>query len=379
MFSARSYVPEGDTELQVLQRNAPRGWLDLAEGNPTRVGLPRADYAAILGRHAGPYVPDARGWLPARRAVCELYRERDVPIGEESVLLYASTSEAYAQLLMALCDPGDAILIPEPSYPLFEHLARLQGVEVRRFRLAYDGAWHIDFDSIRRGLDPSVRALFLVSPNNPTGSFLKSDELDRLHAFGCPVVLDEVFRPYAWASFRGRPAEALRDPPVLTFVLDGLSKRIGAPELKLSWMVVAGPDSAEALRRLEWISDNFLSVSGPVQRALPELLEQGRSFQTAVRERVERNLSALAAACAGSVVTPLHGEGGWYATVRLPSVLDETGWLGALLAEGIGPQPGWLYDYDQSPLFVLSLLPPEDVFRNAMETLVSCATRRSGG
>lgn len=377
MFSRRSYVPPGDNELSSLHRRVPGPHLDWTLANPTRVGLDRPDFAGVLGRQRGPYLPDARGWGPAREAIADLCRTRGVDTSADDVLLCASTSEAYAYLLTCLCDPGDGIAIPEPSYPLFEHLARLQSVEITRYRLAYDGAWHVDLDSLARAVGPRTRAVFVVSPNNPTGSFLKPDELERLWSLGVPLVVDEVFRPYRWSSFAGPIAEPLARPPVLTFVLDGLSKRLGAPDLKLGWMVAAGPDRDEALRRLEHIADTFLSVAGPVQRALPELLQMGEPFRVALAERVERNLRVLGAVTAGSVVTVLHGEGGWYATARLPAVLDEAAWLEELLVgEGLAPHPGWLFDFEQRPVLVLSLLLPEAAFADASRRLVACATRR---
>lgn len=377
MFSRRSFVPPGDNELSALHRRNPGPHLDWSLANPTRVGLERPDFAAILGRGRGPYVPDPRGWRPAREAVADIYRGRGVDLGADDVVLTASTSEAYSYLLTTLCDPGDAIAVPEPSYPLFEHLARLQAVEVVRYRLAYDGAWHLDPESLARIVGPRVRAIFAVSPNNPTGSFLKPDELERLWGFGVPVVVDEVFRPYRWSTFEGPIAEPLARAPVLTCVLDGLSKRIGAPELKLGWIALAGPQEEEAVRRLEYVADTFLSVSSPVQRALPELLRAGEPFRALLMERIERNLAALRTATAGSPVTVLHGEGGWYATLRLPAVLDEPAWLEELLRrERLAPHPGWLFDFEQGPSFVVSLILPEAEFADASRRLVACATRR---
>lgn len=373
MFSRRSFVPATENELSALQRAARRPYVDLGAGNPTLVGLDRPNFAAVLGRHEAAYEPDPRGWRPARAALAELYaREGRGHLGEEDFILGASTSEAYAHLLMALCDPGDAVAIPEPSYPLFEHLARLSGVRVQRYRLAHDGVWHIDFDSLRRATDARTRAIFVVSPNNPTGSVLRTAELHELWRLGLPLVVDEVFRTYLWPGADRIVAEPLSDPPVLTFLLDGLSKRLGAPELKLGWTVLAGPGKEDAARRLEWISDMFLSASGPVQRALPELLDEGSSFQKTLHARVLQNLECLREAARGSAVTPLFGEGGWYVPLRLPALVDEQTWLKRLLEqERVLPQPGWLFDFEQEPVFVLGLLLPEDVWAAAVSRLVA--------
>jgi aspartate/methionine/tyrosine aminotransferase len=247
----------------------------------------------------------------------------------------------------------------------------LSGVEVVTYRLAYDGAWHIDFGSLESAVTSRMRAVFVVSPNNPTGSFMKPEERERLHALGLPLVVDEVFRPYRWSSFKGEVAEPLAEPPVLTCVLDGLSKRIGAPQLKLGWLVTVGPGAEECQRRLEVVADTFLSVGGPVQRALPELLSAGSSLQTALRERIEANLRAVRRVTAGSAVSVLHGEGGWYVTLQLPAVHDEQTWLQMLATrERLTAHPGWLFDFHDAPLLVVSLILEEGIFADALERLV---------
>jgi aspartate/methionine/tyrosine aminotransferase len=370
-------VADEQNELSALLGSLPReARLDLSAANPTVVGLPDPRFAALLARGEGPYAPDPRGLASARDAVRGLYAERGLGIEREQVLLTASTSEAYSYLLTALCDAGDQIAVPEPSYPLFEHLARLCGVEVVFYRLGYDGAWHIDFASLEAAVTARTRAVFVVSPNNPTGSFLKPGELERLHALGLPLVVDEVFRPYRWSSFTGAVAEPLAEPPVLTCVLDGLSKRIGAPELKLGWLVSAGPGAEECQRRLEVIADTFLSVGGPVQRALPELLAAGQAAQGALRERIEANLRSVRRVTAGSAVSVLHGEGGWYVTLKLPAVHDEQTWLQILATrERLVAHPGWLFDFHDAPLLVVSLILEEGVFRDALERLVGLVNR----
>ncbi len=371
-FSERSLVPAGENELSTLLSAAPAGArLDLSAANPTRVGLPDPGFAGLLARGEGSYAPDPRGHRVAREAILRLYAERGVSLSLDDVLVTASTSEAYSYLLTTLCDPGDTILAPSPSYPLFEHLGRLAGVGLEPYRLAYDGSWHIDFDSLERALDEKTRAIFCVSPNNPTGSFLSPSDLARLHGYGLPLVIDEVFRPYVWRSHTRELAEPLLEPPVLTCVLDGLSKRICAPQLKLGWVALAGPEKAECIERLEYVADTFLSVAGPVQRALPELLDAGRVVQGALCDRIERNLATVRRILVGSPIGVLHAEGGWYVTLRLPAICDESEWLRLMLAgEGLSAHPGWLFDYEEGPLFVVSLILEEAVFEDALERLV---------
>lgn len=368
-FSERSGVPPDENELSaLLAESAPGARIDLSAANPTRVGLPDPGFASLLARGEGSYAPDPRGLVSAREAVTRLYTARGARVDADDVLLTASTSEAYSYLLTVLCDPGDAILAPEPSYPLFEHLSRLAGVRIAPYRLVYDGAWHVDVDSVARAVTERTRAIFCVSPNNPTGSFLSTFELERLWSLGLPLVVDEVFRPYAWSSFTGPLPEPLAEPPVLTCVLDGLSKRIGAPQLKLGWIALGGPGRAECARRLEYVADTFLSVSGPVQRALPALLAAGESVQSALRARIEANLASVRRVCRDAPLDMLRAEGGWYATLRFPNVRDEAEWLRLLVTrEGISAHPGWLFDHAEGPLFVLSLIHEPETFAEALE------------
>ncbi|HEY2735789.1 MAG TPA: pyridoxal phosphate-dependent aminotransferase, partial [Polyangiales bacterium] len=281
------------------------------------------------------------------------------------ILLSSSTSEAYSFLFKLLCDPGDEILIPRPSYPLFEYLAALENVRVVNYALAYDGAWHIDFDSLRRAVSPRARAIVVVSPNNPTGSFLKHAELGELTRFGLPLISDEVFSSFALGVDPRRANSVLETEDVLVFALGGLSKLAALPQLKLAWTSARGPERelSEAFRRLELIADTFLSPNTPVQLALPEILAARAPVERALNERIRRNFAALRAALAGSAATPLFLEGGWYASVRLPATQDESSWLVTLLDEdGVLAQPGWFYDFSDGPMLVLSLIVEEAPF-----------------
>jgi alanine-synthesizing transaminase len=367
-FSRRSALdrePNAIARAVAEARATGRALIDLTISNPTAAAIP-AHAGALLTELSNPraqrYEPAPFGLESARAALSADYAARAIACSADRIFLTASTSEAYSHLFKLLCDPGDEILVPRPSYPLFEHLARFDAVRPVSYRLAYDGAWHIDLDSVRRSLGPLTRAIVAVSPNNPTGSYLKQSELESLAALGLPIICDEVFADYPL----NRPIDAapsvIECDSVLTIALGGLSKRAGLPQLKLAWAAFAGPRSvvAEALGRLELIADAYLSVGTPVQVALPRLLAETEPIRAAIAARLGRNLAALARALQGSSATLLPVEGGWYAVVRFPGTATEEQWIGDLLdAEGVLVQPGWFYDFEHEPFGIISLLTPE--------------------
>lgn len=344
---------------------------DLTGSNPTTAGIVYPEeLLRVLERaqaRSAVYRPEPFGLPAAREALARL-----TGASAEDILLSASTSEAYAFLFKLLCDPGDAVLVPAPSYPLFEHLAELEGVEAVPYRLAYDGAWHVDLDAVRRAITPRARAIVVVSPNNPTGQYLRESERDALAELGLPLISDEVFAPFPL----GAPARApLRPHPAcLTFTLDGLSKRAGSPQLKLGWTVVSGPERArrEACARLELIADTFLSVATPIQQALPELLELCPGIGAGILQRCRGNLSELEQRVNGSAITLLRAEAGWSAVLRLPRVQSEEQLVLGLLRDAeVLVQPGWYYDFESEPYCVVSLLTEPRVFREGVARLVS--------
>ncbi|HEU4536761.1 MAG TPA: pyridoxal phosphate-dependent aminotransferase, partial [Polyangiaceae bacterium] len=284
----------------------------------------------------------------------------------------SSTSEAYAYLFWALADPGDEVLVPTPSYPLFAYLADLAGVRLRPYPLAYDGAWHLDPSALEAAAGPQTRAVIVVSPNNPTGSFLKHDELAALRAFAArralALVSDEVFLDYGFAPDPRRAPSLAAETEGLAFAMGGLSKAAALPQLKLAWTVIAGAEAPAnaALARLAFVADTFLSPGSPVQCALPSLLAQAPARSAAVRERAARNLAALVRALAGSAATPLRAEGGWSAVVRMPATRSADEWASALLARGVVVQPGYFYDFVEESRLVVSLLPPPRVYDEAL-------------
>jgi alanine-synthesizing transaminase len=376
VFSSRLSWDLRPNPLSLLleeKRRAGARILDLTESNPTHAGLAYSD-VEILAALGNPkvlsYDPAPRGLIAAREAVCGYYAERGVSVDPSRLLLTASTSEAYAYLFKLLADPCDEVLVPRPSYPLFEFLASLESVRVRQYPLRYDGAWHIDFDALKKAIGPRTRAIVVVNPNNPTGSFVKRDELARLEALGIAMISDEVFSDYEFAADATRIGTLIGAPRILTFSISGLSKIAGLPQMKLGWIVAGGPGHKAALDRLELIADTYLSVATPVQVALPKLL--GSAVRQQIRERTRANLAFLRSAAVGSPLQALQVEGGWYAIVQVPRTLNEEEWALALLRDcDVQVQPGFFYDFESEAFLALSLLPAPGVFEEGVRRLLA--------
>jgi alanine-synthesizing transaminase len=351
--------------------------LDLTESNPTHAGLiyPQERILAALSDPRGLiYQPSPRGMESAREAVANYYRERGVQVPLDRIVLAASTSEAYAYLFKLLADPGCEILTPRPSYPLFEFLAALESVQVRQYPLRYDGAWHIDFPALERSITTRSRAIVVVNPNNPTGSFVKRDELERLEALAAAhdlaILSDEVFSDYGFTEDSNRIRTLIGERQALTFSMSGLSKIAGLPQLKLGWMVVSGPQAEATMPRLELIADTYLSVATPVQAALPELLAATESVRDQIRLRTRANLACLRTCLAGSPAHVLHVEGGWYAVLQVPSTRSEEEWALELLGRhDVLVQPGFFYDFESEAYLVVSLLTPPDPFAEGLQRI----------
>ncbi|HEY3216489.1 MAG TPA: pyridoxal phosphate-dependent aminotransferase [Candidatus Eisenbacteria bacterium] len=360
------------------RRAADAPLLDLTESNPTRVGLGGAgevELASLADPRAARYEPDPRGLASARRAIADYYRSRGQSIDPEHIVLTSGTSEAYAHLFRLLADPGDAFLVSAPSYPLFEPLAALEGVRIEPYRLVYDGRWHLDLGSVEAALagDSRVRAIIVVQPNHPTGSCLDADEVEAFESVcerhDLALISDEVFGDFNWSSDDRPLPSLLGERRVPAFVLGGLSKSCGMPQLKLSWIVAAGPNAARerALQGLEWIADLFLSVSTPVQLALPQLLEAGHDFRRRMRERLSANQRLLRElAVRRPAIDVLSGEGGWASVLRLPVLRTGEEWALALLERGVVVHPGHFYDIDGEAYVVVSLIPESEPFARAL-------------
>ncbi len=353
------------------KRAAGTRLLDLTESNPTRARLPVPEdlLAALAQPAARRYDPAPFGLWPARAAAAADLARRGFPVGAERVFLTASTSEAYAFLFKLVADPGDEILVPRPGYPLFEFLAGLESVAVRSYSLSHAGEWQIDLEAVRASLSPRTRAIVVVNPGNPTGAFLKRDELRALERLcaerSLALVSDEVFADFAFAPDERRAGSVARDGPALAFSLGGLSKSCALPQLKLAWTAVAGPEGLvrDALSRLEVIADSYLSVSTPVQTAAPALLARREELQRPILARLRSNLDCLRAQLRGSPASLLEPEGGWYAVLRVPATLSEEERVLRLLEErDVLVHPGYFFDFPSEAFVVLSLLTPEDDF-----------------
>jgi aspartate/methionine/tyrosine aminotransferase len=354
--------------------------LDFSESNPTRVELPGLELDCLLDPANRSYEPDPRGLLRAREALCADYSASlagRAP-GPEDLFLCASTSEAYGWLFKLLCDPGDAVLVPKPGYPLFDYLAGLEGIEARPYRLAYahPAGWRVDLDSLRAAFEGGrARALVLINPNNPTGSYIKPAErraiLELCGRHGCALIADEVFFGFPVERADGEAGSFVGEASSLCFVLDGLSKRLGLPQMKLGWIAASGPEDelSEARGRLEIVADAYLSAGAPIQNALPALLSGAEGFSRACRERLSANLVSLRSLLEGpdSPHRVLRCEGGWTAIIESPRFRSEEELaLGLLREEGLLSQPGYFFDMEREAFFTAGLiLPPERLERGA--------------
>ena len=369
--------------LELARRRGPL--VDLTESNPTRAGFtvdPHRMTELLATPDATRYEPDPRGWIGARQSVAEYYAERGESVDPDRVVLTASTSEGYALLFKLLCDAGDDVLVPSPSYPLFEHLANAECVRAAPYQLDFDGRWRLDSDELERVVSPRTKAVVVVSPNNPTGSVLTTDEVRGVADFcvrrGAALICDEVFADYPHRL----PHRAARAPfecdGVVTFTLNGLSKIVGVPQLKAAWILVDGtPDQvAEVMPRLEFLADLYLSVGTPVQRALPGLLALASETQAAIRDVLGQNLVFLRESTAGTAVDGVPVEAGWAAVLRIPRILDDESFVLRLLdEEATFVQPGYFYDFAREGFVVVSLLTPPPVFRDGVARLLSLVAR----
>jgi aspartate/methionine/tyrosine aminotransferase len=386
MFSSRLQWDLRPNRIAIAleaKRRADSPILDLTESNPTRAGFvyPATEIAeALCDPRSMVYEPQAAGSIEARAAVAAYYRARGHEVPPERILITASTSESYAYLFKLLANPGDEVLVPRPSYPLFEYLAALESVRVVPYPLVYHGGWSVDLDALGHSLSSLTRAIVLVNPNNPTGSFLKKEELARLAGLGLPLISDEVFADYAFDSDPRRVATLAGVDQTLTFCLSGLSKVSGLPQMKLGWIVAGGSEAGRAREHLELIADTYLSVSTPMQHAMPRLLEAGVAVQGQIASRVSANLDFLRQAAGREPACQvLEIEGGWYATLRIPRTRSEEEWTLELLNhDNVLVQPGFFYDFDSEAYLVLSLLTSSEVFREGAERVLTSVSRESG-
>jgi alanine-synthesizing transaminase len=357
---------------------------DLTASNPTRCGFTYpADLLQPLARpQALDYDPQPRGSLAARQAVYRYYADLGAEVRPEQVVLTTSTSEAYSFLFRLLCDPGDGILIAQPSYPLFDFLAQLDDVSLTAAPLLYDHGWQIDPEGFRQAITPQTRAIVLVHPNNPTGHFTKpweAEELARLcREFDLSLIVDEVFMDYSFAEPGRTFAAGLDGVPV--FVVSGLSKIAALPQMKAAWIVATGPETPAALDRLEVIADTFLSMNAPIQCALPEWLSGRSAIQKQIRDRVMLNLAELDRQLQPiPEIRRLEVEGGWYAVLRIPALQPDEQTVLALLERGVWVHPGYFFGMPESGWLVLSFLGSEHEFKQGVTLLVNYLRTHQAG
>jgi len=381
MFSRRTdweLTPNRLTQAQHELQAAGREVLDLTVSNPTRADL-HYDAQSILQALANPnamdYDPQPKGFHSAREAVAGYYRIPD-DIDPESIVLSTSTSEGYSYVLRLLCNAEDEILVPKPSYPLFEFLADLQDVKLVPYPLLYDHGWQIDFPSLYQAVTSRTRAVVVVHPNNPTGSFVVGEERRALNQFcrenNLALIVDEVFLDYA--HDRNLHPTFANNQDVLTFTLSGLSKISGLPQMKLAWIVTSGPyvQVAAALARLDIIADTYLSMNAPIQLAAPLLLQQRHSIQPQLLQRVRTNLDELDGRLAQQqTCRRLEVEGGWYAVLRVPATQsDEDLAIEILRKLAVLVHPGHFYDFPSDGYLIVSLITPPENFRHGIEQIL---------
>ena len=386
MFSHRTdwkLTPNRLTETQRELEAMGTEVLDLAGSNPTRVGL-HYDREPILRALVNPdaldYDPQPKGLRSAREAVVGYYREQheEFDLDPESLVLTTSTSEGYSYVFRLLCNPDDEILVPKPSYPLFEFLAGLQDVKLVPYPLVYDHGWQIDFPSLYKVVNHRTRALVVVHPNNPTGSYVSEAERTALNSFcreyGLALIVDEVFLDYAHDG-AARPSFATNSG-TLTFTLSGISKISALPQMKLAWIAASGPVESlgPALERLEVIADTYLSVNAPIQLAAPLLLDQRKHVQPLLLDRLRTNLEQLDHELGKQKTCQrLAVDGGWYAVLRVPATQSDEDLAVALLRqESVLVHPGHFYDFPSDGYLVLSLITPPQQFVDGIRRVLAC-------
>jgi aspartate/methionine/tyrosine aminotransferase len=382
-FSARTNWETAETDFaRALRERRESGQpiYDLTASNPTHSGL-KYDEASILFPLAAPealsYDPIPQGMLHARAAVSAYYRDHGAAVDPAQIILTTSTSEAYSYLFRLLCDPGDEVLIAQPSYPLFDFLAVLDDVRLTPYALFYDHGWHLDIEAVRQSITPRTRAIALVHPNNPTGHFTKAHERAQLETLcvehNLALILDEVFLDYAFHPAQAK-SFAVGPHPALTFVLSGLSKIAVLPQMKAAWIAAFGPDEAlkQSLTRLEIIADTFLSMNAPIQHALPHWLAHRHTMQRQISARTAKNLHLLNTMLAEqSLITRLEVEAGWYAVLRIPAIRrDEEAAIELIRKEGVFTHPGYFFGFSGDGWLVVSLLTPENDFQTGINALI---------
>lgn len=383
MFSSRTNWNTAPNRLsELLQEKRKRGEsiIDLTEMNPTKCGFSYPT-SELLQAAADPsifsYEPDPRGLLSARKAIANYYAQQSFPVSPEQLFLTASTSEAYSYLFKLLCNPGDEVLVPQPSYPLFDYLCQLENVVHRMYRLVYRGEWQIDFESIQSQCSSRTKAIILVHPNNPTGTYVKQFDYNRILSLAsdhhCALIADEVFGPYDIIPDQNRARILSSQTSVPVFSLNGISKLLGLPQLKLSWIAVLGAGDVlpEIMNRLEIITDTYLSVNTISQIALPCLLQHSSEMIAQIRSRIQTNYSIVKNKIENSNISLFHVEGGWAALLQFPQSCSDLEWSIRILQQNnILTHPGHFFDMTQQSCIMISLLPESRIFEDALTRVI---------
>jgi alanine-synthesizing transaminase len=396
-FSKRTNWNVEESELARAHRERIEAGLpvaDLTASNPTRCGFAYPDdlLAALTDARALDYDPQPLGLLAARRAVCEYYSAHRVAVDASQIVLTTSTSEAYSYLFRLLADPGDEIVALQPGYPLFDFLAGLDDVKLGAATLVYDEGWQIEFEGLERAVTDRTRAVVVIHPNNPTGHFSKPWEKEQLAELcrrrNLALIVDEVFLDYLNAGNEGTGeqgneqtesfAAGLEGVPV--FVVSGLSKIAGLPQMKTAWIVATGPETPAAMARLEVIADTFLSMNAPVQWALPKWLEASGAIQAQIGARVAANLEVLDRELERTpALSRLKVDGGWYAVLRIPALGPDDATVLSLLDRGVWVHPGHFFGLSPSGWLVVSLLATETEFFEGAARLAEFFREREAG
>ena len=356
----------------------------LNDSNPTKHALASELLPDIYGA-------EPRGQRYAREALAAFLHEQGNTATADDLYILSSTSEAYSWLIKLLCNAGDAVLAPKPGYPLIESIARLECVDMIEYQQRFDGSWYIDVAELREALEGEdggrIRALVLINPNNPTGSYVKASEREAIvrlcHDHEVAIIADEVFYDYDLEPFDGN-ARLAGETGTLTFALDGFSKTLAAPHAKVGWIQVSGPAAEvdEAKRRLDVVADDYLPMSEIIAKQIPAMLGAAAAQTARVRERVQTNLAALHTMLDDNeqgMVSVLRAEGGWNVLLRVPSVLDENELVLSMIEKhGISGQPGYFFDMTSNGYLAISLLPEPDEFRHNVQTVLDTVNTMIG-
>ncbi len=382
-FSSRTSWYRHPNSLSLLyEQKIARGEkiLDLTVSNPTECNFDYPEQeilSALSDARTLSYEPDAHGHLSARETVTEYYSAKHITVDPLKIFLTASTSESYSLLFKLLCNAGENVLVPRPSYPLFEYLAQINDVQLRHYHFHYADEWMLDIQSMREAINERTKAIIIVNPHNPTGMFLKRHEYEAIkqiaREYSLALLVDEVFIDYPFASTQEIISTA-GESDVLTFTLNGISKMCGLPQMKLGWLIVTGPGLlvTDAIQRLEILCDTFLSVNTLVQVALPKLFQCGETVRQQIQTRIKSNYLALQSLTNYSTITTYQTEGGWYGILRVPqSKTDETWAIELLEKRNVHLFPGYFFDFQSEGNLVVSLLDEEKTFKQGIKELTS--------